>query len=73
VEGGLGEPGTAGRVFTPRVVEAAVAVLVAAAMGVGGVAATTTQFAGALLAISGTGLVVLLVTGAVGRRRWTLR
>lgn len=54
-------------------VEAAVAMFIAAGMGVGGIASSTVQLAKVLFAISGTGLVVLLVTGAAARRRWTLR
>ncbi len=46
---------------------------VAAGMGLVGIASSTVQLAKALFAISCAGLVVLLVTGAAARRRWTLR
>ena len=60
-------------VFTPRVVEAALAGVIATGLGLGGFAASTTQLATALFTVSSAGLVVLLVGEAWSRRRWTIR
>ncbi|MGQ0703654.1 MAG: hypothetical protein ACT4PM_11035 [Gemmatimonadales bacterium] len=78
--GAPGEPGEAprkrkgeGMALTPRVVETAVAGVVAAGLGLGGFTASTVELATALSAVSLAGLVVLLVAEWWSRRRWTIR
>lgn len=68
-----GEPKRGGRVLTPRVVEAALALLVAAGLGLVWLVASAAGLAVSLFAISVASVALLLVTEQGKKRRWSLR
>ena len=68
-----GESRQSGWVLTPRVVEAALALLAAAGLGLVWLVASAAGLAISLFAISVASVAVFLVVEIGSRRRWSLR
>ena len=71
--GAPGEPTEWRRLLTPRVVEAALALLATAGLGLVWLVASATGLAISLLTISVAGVALLLVAEIGSRKRWSLR